>query len=155
MSSNRYADALKESQELSEMSDDALFEKLGVRLQDIHNPGGYERSLRYAGEFQQRAADLFGMADVKEFGRRWWKNLEPQLMKIVCDPANEDRDKLLGSKDIPQLAASLATSALISALAPPAWIIVVATILATKIAKAGLDTMCEMWGESLAKGNKP
>ena len=35
-----------------------------------------------------------------------------------------------------------------SALAPPAWVIVATSILAAKISQSGLDLLCEVWQES-------
>jgi hypothetical protein len=55
----------------------------------------------------------------------------------------------------PTVAAALATLGLVSALAPPEWIVVATSILASKIVESGLDAMCEVWHESLdlkAKG---
>ena len=148
MAQQRYDDALQEAQKLQDLTDDALFERLGLRLEDIHNPGGYERSQQFSAPFQQRATDMGGVADLKNFGRLWWKNLEPELMKTVCEPGNADMQKITGKKNVPELAATLATGALLP-FGPPAWIIVVATILATMIARTGLDTVCQVWKKSM------
>lgn len=151
MEQTSYEQALREAQKLGDLSEDSLYEQLGIRMQDIYNPGGYQRSHQYSGHFQQTAPDMLSIQDVKEFGRRWWKRLEPDLMNIVCNQQSDDQKKLLGGKTLPQIAASLATVGLVSTLAPPAWIIVAASILATKITQTGLDTMCQMWEESLKK----
>lgn len=148
--STRYESALREADNLSEFSEDSLFEQLGLRIQDMQNIGGYERAKQYSGEFSHAADDLLSMDDIREFGRRWWKKLEPVLMKMVCDSDNEDMKKITSGQTIPQVAAALATSAVISVLAPPAWIIVVTSILAAKIVDTGLETLCEMWHESIS-----
>jgi hypothetical protein len=151
METPNYEQALREATKLTEMSEDTLYEKLGVRMQDIHNLGGYKRSQQYSGHFQQVAPEMLGLKDVKEFGMRWWNKLEPELINVVCSQESEDRKKLLGGKTAPQIAAALATAAMVSALAPPAWVIVATSILAIKITETGVDTLCEMWKESLKK----
>ena len=74
---------------------------------------------------------------------------EPELMKLVCDPNNAEMSQITSGKTIPQAAAALATAAIVSALAPPAWIVVATSILAAKIAQTGLEAVCEVWRESL------
>lgn len=147
MSATQYEEALREAEKLAVRSDDDLFEQLGLRIQDIQNLGGYPRSLRYSAEFAQEAADMLSTEDLKKVGRRWWQKLEPQLMNLVCSD-NPDIKQITSGKSIPQVAASLATAGLISALAPPAWVIVATSILAAKIAESGLDAVCEVWHES-------
>ncbi len=148
MAQQSYNDALQEARKLQDLPDDDLFEGLGLRLQDIHNPGGYERSQQFSAPFQQRAKDMMGVGDLKNFGKLWWKNLEPELMKTLCDSGNADIKKITAGKNVPELAATLATGALLP-LGPPAWVIVVATIMAAKIAKSGLDTVCQVWKKSM------
>ena len=87
--------------------------------------------------------------DIKKVGKLWWKKLEPELMNIICDPKNDDLGKITSGKSIPQIAASLATAGIVAAFAPPAWIIVATTILATKVTETGLDALCETWKASL------
>lgn len=149
MSTKRYEDAVKVAQELVERSDEMLFEELGLRIKDMENIGGYERSQRYTADFAQDAEELLSMEDLKKVGQRWWSKIEKELMKLICDPQNEDMKKITGGKTIPQVAASLATAAIVSSLAPPAWIIVATSIAAAKIAETGLDSLCEVWRESL------
>jgi hypothetical protein len=151
METPNYEQALREATKLTEMSEDILYEKLGIRMQDIHNLGGYKRSQQYSGQFPQVEPEMLSLKDVKEFGMRWWKKLEPELMNVVCSQESEDRKRLLSGKTAPQIAASLATAAVVSALAPPAWVIVATSILAIKITETGVDTLCEMWKESLKK----
>lgn len=154
MSHTEYQEALREAEKLSARSDDDLFEQLGLRIQDMQNPGGYSRSMRYSAEFGQEAADMLSTEDLKKVGRRWWQKLEPQLMNLVCTN-NAEIKQITSGKTIPQIAASLATAGLVSTIAPPAWVIVASSILAAKIFESGLDAMCEVWHESLdakAKG---
>lgn len=147
MSESDYDSAFEEAEKLKDYNEEVLYEQLGLRILDIINIGGYERSKKYTAEFTQVAEDMGIIDDLKAFGRRWWRKLEPQLMSLVCDENNEEMKKITGDKTIPQIAASLATSAVILALAPPAWIIVATTILAHKLAKSGIDTLCELWRE--------
>jgi hypothetical protein len=118
----------------------------------MKNVGGYKRSQEYSAEFAQDVEDMLSMEDLRNIGRRWWKKLEPELMNLLCDQNNEDLRKITSGKTIPQIAASLATAAVISAFAPPAWIIVATSILAAKIVETGLDSLCEVWRESLQTG---
>jgi hypothetical protein len=148
MSDTKYQDALREAEKLAKRSDDDLFEQLGLRIQDVQNTGGYSRSMNYSADFAQIADDMLSTEDLKRVGRRWWKNLEPQLMNLVCTN-NAEMKQITSGKTIPQIAASLATAGLVSTLAPPAWVIVATSILAAKIFESGLDAMCEVWRESL------
>jgi hypothetical protein len=144
-----YHEALEEAERLSELSDDALIEELGRRVHATEQPGGQELARRFSGDFAAKAGDMGRATELlKDLGRRWWKKLEPEFMKWVCDPSNEDIKRLSGSKSIPQVAAGLATAAVTAAIAaPPAWIIVVTTLLATKICDTGLQVVCELWAE--------
>jgi hypothetical protein len=154
MTDVRYDEALREAEKLATRSDDDLFEQLGLRIQDMQNLGGYSRSMQYSAEFAQEAGDMLSTEDLKKVGRRWWQKLEPQLMNLVCTD-NAEIKQITSGKTIPQIAASLATAGVVSALAPPAWAIVATSILAAKIFDSGLDVLCEMWHESLeakAKG---
>lgn len=144
-----YNKALEEAKILADYSDDALFEELGLRIQDMRNIGGYSRSQQFSAEFSQDAEDMLSMDDIKKIGRLWWKKLEPELMNIICENKNEDLGKITKGKTIPQIAASLATAGIVAAFAPPAWIIVAATILATKVTETGLAALCETWRASL------
>src|SRR5215467_14256876 len=154
MSDTQYQEALGAAEKLAARSDDDLFEQLGLRIQDMQNAGGYSRSMRYSAEFAQEADDMLSTEDLKKVGRRWWQKLEPQLMNLVCTN-NPEMKQITSGKTIPQIAASLATAGLVSALAPPAWVIVAASILAAKIFDSGVEALCEVWHESLdakAKG---
>jgi hypothetical protein len=154
MSDTQYQEALREAEKLAARGDEDLFEQLGLRIQDMQNAGGYSRSMNYSAEFAQEAGDMLSTADLKKVGRRWWQKLEPQLMNLVCTNSAEMK-QITSGKTIPQIAASLATAGLVSALAPPAWVIVATSILAAKIFESGLDALCEVWHESLdgkAKG---
>jgi hypothetical protein len=148
-SDSQYQAALAAAEKLAHKSEDALFEELGLRIKDRKNRGGKQRSLKYEAEFTQKAGDMLSTADLKRFGQFYWKNLQPKLMSLVCDKTNEDIQSILNGKTIPQVAAGLATSAVVAAIAaPPAWLIVATTILATMLFDSALDTLCEMWKEA-------
>ena len=150
MSNDTYEDALNEAQKLARMNEDALMEQLGLRIKDQELPGGEERSQSFSGDFAQNAEDMgLSAAALREFGQRFWKKLEPRIMEMVCDKDNEEMKKLTKGKSIPQVAASLATAAVVTAWAAPAWVIVIASILALKLTETGQETLCEMWKESL------
>jgi hypothetical protein len=149
MAGTNYDAALAEATRLDGQSDDQLFEELGLRLQDVMNPGGYERVQHYSGKFTHAAKDLGFTDDLKEFGRRWWLNLEPEILGFVCNKNDADRDALTKGKTIPQIAASLATAGVVSAFGPPAWVIVATSIVAAKLADTGVKTVCQMWQEAI------
>src|SRR5258708_5449492 len=84
-----YDEALEQAKRLSDLNDDALFHELGLRVEDAKRPGGEERQLHFSAEFL--AADpTMGAGVLSEIGHRWWRNLEPQLMQLVCDPNNKE-----------------------------------------------------------------
>lgn len=151
MSNFTYEQALVIAKGLSERSTDELFQELGLRIRDIENLGGYERSQQLTADYTQVAEEMLSFGDLKVIGRRWWRKLEPELMNMVCEKNNQDIGQITGGKTIPQVAAGLATAAVVTTLAPPAWLIVATTILATKIVSTGLDALCETWQESLKK----
>jgi hypothetical protein len=151
----KYQEALAAAEELGEFeTEDEVFENLGLRIEDIKNVDGYERVQHYSAEFVQDAEDMLGVEDLKKIGKKWWKKLEPKLMALVCEPGNADLLKLTGGQNIPEMAAGLATAAVVSTLAPPAWLIVATSILATKILSAGLDVLCDAWKKSLEEGGQ-
>ena len=143
-----------EARSLSALTDDALYEELGLRAQDIFNVGGYQRSQSASANFQAAAPEMGLGAALKEFGERFWNKLEPQLIDLVCGADNEDRKKILQGQNIPDITAAIVTTGIVSALAPPAWVVVLAAILAKKIAQAGLDALCEQWkAQSITPSN--
>ena len=149
----KFTEAERAADGLAKLDDNALFEALGVRLEDVKNTGGWQRAQHYVGAFEQNSPDLLSMKDVREMGRRWWNNLEPELMKLICDTKNEDMKKIMSGKSIPQIAAGLATAGVVSAFGPPAWIIVATTLIATKVAETGLDAVCSVWREDRDRRN--
>ena len=142
----------KDLEKLVGKGENALFEELGLRIEDMKNIGGYARSQAFAGEFRQDAKDQLGMEDLRKIGRKFWTKLEPQLIELICTN-NPELGKITGGKSLPQVVSSLATAGLVAALAPPAWIIVAVAILVNKVSQAGVDSICEFWKEQGA--NKP
>jgi hypothetical protein len=146
-----YDAALAEASRLSELSDDALLEELGLRVEAKQLPGGEMLVASFDADFTVVATEMGAGGDLlRKIGRRWWENLEPQLMAMLCDPANPDTLKITGNRSIPQIAAGLAVAGLTSIVAPPAWLIVAATILAAKIADSGVKALCQTWAEASA-----
>jgi hypothetical protein len=119
MTDTKYQEAERAAERLSELDDETMFETLGIRIEDVKNKGGWQRVQMYDAAFEQNASDLLSMKDVREIGHRWWRNLEPEIMKLICDTDNADMKKIASGKTIPQVAAGLATAAVVSALAPP------------------------------------
>ena len=152
MSSMRYGEALEAAEMLVERSEDDLYSELGLRIQDMQNLGGYERSQQFAADFEQVSEDMLSMGDVKRIGERWWNKLEPELMSLLCEEENEEAKRIFSGKTIPEAVAALTTMALVSALAPPAWIVVATSILVVKVVDTGLDAACEVWKESSVEG---
>ena len=91
---------------------------------------------------------MLSTEDIKKIGRRCWQKFETQVMKLVCSD-NPEIKQITSGKTPAQIAAGLATIGLLSVCAPPAWIIVGFSILAAKIVETGLDSVCEVWQESL------
>ena len=150
---SKYQAALAAATKLSEKSDDALFEELGLRMNDTLVFGHFPNTQEYEAGFTQEAGDMLSTEQLKQFGLRYWKNLEPKLMELVCGSNNAEMQSILGGKSIPEMAASLATAAVVAAFGPPAWVIVGTTILAAKLFDAGLETLCQDWKN--ASGNQP
>jgi hypothetical protein len=141
-------EAVEQARALSELTEDSLFAELGLRAQDVLNPGGYQRAQNASADYQQDAKDMLGVSDLKDFGRRFWRKLEKQLIDLVCAADNEDRKKLLQGQSVPDVAAALVTTGIIAALAPPSWVVVLAAILARKIVATGIETLCEQLKET-------
>jgi len=139
-----YFDALMEAERLSQLSDDDLFVELGRRVGDKERSGGDARALAFAGPFSATEQDM-ASGTLRTVGTLWWEKLEPKLMAVVCDPKNGDLKDLTGNRSLPQVAAGLATATVIATLAPPAWLIVLTTLLATKIVESGLEAVCQLW----------
>lgn len=145
MADSDYAAALAAAEELDHYDDETLIRELGIRVEDAKIPGGEQRKLAFQAEFADTSATQ-GMEFLEKVGRTWWRNLEKELMEFLCPKDNAERDKLLSGKSIPEMAASLATAGLIAiSAAPPAWAIVVTTLAARKIAKAGIDAWCQVY----------
>lgn len=66
------------------------FRNSGFAFAMRKTPGGGDRAQRYQAEFRQQAEAMLSLADLKKVGERWWSNLEPELMKLVRDPKNEE-----------------------------------------------------------------
>ncbi len=151
MSTTDYAGAEKAAQALSKRDEDSLLYELGKRMEDVKTPGGEQRKLEYQAAFTDASATQ-SKEFLEEVGRRWYKNIETELMKFLCDKKNADRDSLTSGKSIPQIAASLATAGLVALIAaPPAWVIVATTIVAQKITSTGIDAWCKVYYERQSK----
>jgi hypothetical protein len=148
-----HKEALKEAMRLSELDHEALFHELGVRIEDAKRPGGEGRMQAFSGEFLAPDKTM-SWSVLAVVGRRWWEAFEPQLMALVCDSKNEDMQRITASRSIPEVAAGL-VGAGVMALAPPAWAIVAATVLAGMIVDSGLQAICTTWGERASSAPKP
>ncbi len=86
------------------------------------------------------------------YGQEWWDKLEPKLYDVLCNKSNEQHDELMTALQdgVKMLAAALAPTLVAQVAALPAIAIVVATIAAKKIAESGLETACQLWGDSVA-----
>jgi hypothetical protein len=145
MENTEYAAALAAAQELEQYDDETLIRELGKRVEDAKLPGGEQRKLVFQADFVDTSATQ-GLEFLEDVGRTWRRNLEKELVEFLCPKNSAERDKLLSGKSIPEMAASLATAGLIAMYAtPPAWAIVVTTLAARKIVKAGIDAWCEVY----------
>lgn len=147
MPGTRFEQALAAAQDLSRLNEEERFIRLGQQIEDVKNLGGFRRAQNFAGSGADSAKDMPPSDELKEIGRRWWAKLEPELMKLVCDPNSEEAKRIMGGRTPPEIAASLATKGICSAFAPPSWIIVATSILAAKITETGLSALCEVWRE--------
>jgi hypothetical protein len=95
MNDPQYQEALEEARRLTSLSDEALLEQLGLRVQDVEHPGGEERAQQYSADFTQAAEEMLSTEDLKKIGRRWWAKLEPALMQLVCTQ-NEEMGRIAG-----------------------------------------------------------
>jgi hypothetical protein len=147
-------DAMKEAQQAvadfvqPEVSEDELFEKLGVRLkareQDPALVGSFSADPPYD-------ADLMGpLDDMRAFGRLFFKKLNSDCYAIVCGSEatnTEERKNLLASFGLgkTEVAAALA-ALLVSQLAlAPAIATVVAALIVRLVFRNAHAAMCEVW----------
>ena len=152
MADHDYAAALAAAQELDQYDDETLVRELGKRVADAKLPGGEQRKMAFQAEFVDTSPTQ-GWEFLEDVGLTWRRNLEQELMEFLCPKDNAERDKLLSGKSIPEMAASLATAGLIALYAaPPAWAIVVTTLAARKIVKAGLDAWCQVYYKRQGSG---
>jgi hypothetical protein len=134
--------ALREAERLSALDDKTRLYELGLRVEDAKLLGGDKRQLHYSGKFQ--APEGATKSVLVEIGQRWWSDLEPGLMRLVCDPNNKEIRKLIGNVSIPALAAALAVS-VVATIGAPSLVIVASSILAMKISESGLKAVCDTW----------
>ena len=100
---------------------------------------------------------LMGPRDTfAEFGKRVWKEYEPQIHDLLCNEKNEKHDDLMGAlkEGTTTLAVALVPALMAQLAALPAFVVVLATLVGKQIAKSGLKVACEMWGEARAKREK-
>lgn len=136
-------DILEEAERLKKKSDDELFLELGLRIQDMQNPGGYQRSFAVKADFVHDAEVMGDESTLKKIGENFLHNMKKDLVNFICDEDNPDLNEVTKGKNIPEIVATLVAGALAS-LSPPAWTVVLATILARLMAKNGLSAFCEV-----------
>jgi hypothetical protein len=103
---------------------------------------GDERKELFPAEFL--AADT-KMSEIFAYGNR------PQLVERLRTTAgalavranNPDVQRITGGRSVPQIAAGLAVAGVAALTAPPAWLIVATTLVATKISTSGLRAVCK------------
>lgn len=145
MASQDYEAAQAAAADLDQYDEETLIRELGKRVEDARLPGGEERKQAWQADFTDTSPTQ-GWDFLAEVGRTWLQNLEKELMDFLCPKDNAERDKLLSGRSIPEIAASLATAGLVATFAtPPAWAIVVTTVVARKIVKSGIDSWCGVY----------
>lgn len=145
MPDNDYAAAVEAAEKLKKLDDDTLIEELGLRVEAEKQPGGKELVSNFDGDFDDFSdfSPEAGPGFFRYVGRATLIRLEDDLMKFICSKDDADRNKLLSGKSIPELAATLALTGLVALVAaPPAWAIVVTTIVARRITLATVDSLC-------------
>ncbi|HLK59682.1 MAG TPA: hypothetical protein VKU00_24185 [Chthonomonadaceae bacterium] len=146
----RFQEALSTTERLIQESDDTLYEELALRMGDIYNPGGYARSQDFTAAYAEVASDM-GLGDnMRRIGKRWWKNIEQEAWKIICKAKDPELKSLLNNQSLPEAAALLAVGAL-AALAPPAWVIIIAPLIVRKLVSTGMEAICAEWNSGAEK----
>lgn len=157
-------------QELATLKEDDLYRKLGEQLRQAElaaaaNPEALAAA-QAKGAFDTPEGVEMGLGEnLREFGRRWWGEIEPQLYKILCAADNPQRDEILAALpankggSAPAAAGGASADTIALALAPlligllPFSLSIIASTAATIAAKmiiaSGLKTTCEMWAESI------
>lgn len=146
--------ALTPAYELVELSEDELFEQLGLRQRKIAaDPSGSDR---YDMQVPYDVETFGPIDDLKAFGRRYFAKVSRQAYNLMCGSGpeeTEERQKIreaFGAGKEGVVAATLA-GALVSAFSITPAIAAVVGALAVKIFfKPAYESMCEVW-----KGNLP
>jgi hypothetical protein len=131
-----------------------VFDELGRR--EVALKQGLTEQAADPDVFPDPPADetLMGIGDTfAEFGKRTWKQYEPMLYDLLCNPKNENHEALMDAftKGANALAVALVPTLMTAVGALPAFVVAIATIVGKQLADAGLKAMCEMWEESLPK----
>ncbi|HEY1013569.1 MAG TPA: hypothetical protein VGE07_12740 [Herpetosiphonaceae bacterium] len=165
--------------ELATLKEDDLYRKLGEQMRQAELAAADDpealAEAQAKGAFATPKGVEMGLGEnLREFGRRWWGQIEPQLYKLLCSADNPQRDEILAalpaSKGGTAPAATggattsasadtiaLALAPLLISLLPFSLSIIAstaATIAAKMIISSGLKTTCEMWQESIEAREK-
>jgi len=148
MTQEKYNSALAAAESLADLPEDELLRELGQRIEATEKlSDGQVKAQEFNPGFPDTSSQQ-GWDFFKDVGKRWYAKIETELMRFICDKNNPDRNMLTSGKTVPQIAASLATAGIVAAIAaPPAWLIVATTILASKLAETSLDALCEVYYE--------
>jgi len=139
-----------------------LYTTLGINQQAVetaeenNDTAKLQKAEQYDTVFSAADTEMGVLDDLKEFGKKWWSELEPRIFDLLCNNKNPQHDDLMkalgdGAK---LLAIALAPALVAQAAALPAVAIVIATIAAKKIADAGLEAACKHWQESMEAGEE-
>lgn len=135
-------------------SEDQLYTELGTRLTAIRLDPAVAGSFEPHIEFHVEAQGIT-FEDVRDLGRRFFKQLSPAAYQVICGSDAEDtkeRQKLddAFSIGIDAVASSIAAVLVASLGLAPAIAAVFAAIVVKICWRAGYEAMCELWKSKLA-----
>jgi hypothetical protein len=84
-------------------------------------------------------------------GQRWWDKFEPEIYELLCNRSSEEHHELVAAllEGAKVLALTLAPTLVAQTYALPAVAMVLATLVAKRVAETGLEAVCEIWAESM------
>lgn len=132
----------------SDISEEELFEKLGVRVKAMEQDPALVDSFDADPAYN---AEVMGpLDDIRSFGRIFYKKLGTQCYALVCGsetPDTDERKQLVASFGLgkTEVAAALAAFLVAQLALAPAIATVVAALIVRLVFRNALAAMCEVW----------